>query len=129
MDMPYQFKKLYKRDEARALLPDVRKWLQQLAQLRTQLQKSDQRLSSLMEPGCEVGGDLVNTWVRQMVDIRGVLTEFQSREVLVKDLDRGLVDFPAIIAGKEVFLCWEKDEEDIEFWHDLDSGYSARERL
>ena len=43
--------------------------------------------------------------------------------------ERGLVDFPAILAGREVFLCWEQDEEDIEFWHDLASGYAGRERL
>jgi hypothetical protein len=47
----------------------------------------------------------------------------------LKDLERGLIDFPAIIGGKEVFLCWEQDEEDIEFWHDLDAGYAGRERL
>jgi len=35
----------------------------------------------------------------------------------------------AILDGKEVFLCWEQDEEDIEFWHDLHSGYAGRERL
>jgi len=40
-----------------------------------------------------------------------------------------LIDFPAIIGGNEVFLCWEQDEEDIEFWHDLESGYAGRERL
>ena len=55
--------------------------------------------------------------------------EFQRREIQVKDIDRGLMDFPAIIGGKEVFLCWEQDEEDIEFWHELDAGYAGRERL
>ena len=57
------------------------------------------------------------------------LREFQKREIQIKDLDRGLIDFPAILGGKEVFLCWEQDEEDIEFWHDLNSGYAGRERL
>jgi hypothetical protein len=42
---------------------------------------------------------------------------------------RGLVDFPAIMGGKEVFLCWESDEDDIEFWHDLETGYGGREKL
>ena len=40
-----------------------------------------------------------------------------------------LIDFPAIIGGREVFLCWEQDEDDIEFWHDIDAGYAGRERL
>ena len=59
-----------------------------------------------------------------------VMMEYlRMREIQVKDLERGLIDFPAIIGGKEVFLCWEQDEEDIEHWHDLDTGYAGREKL
>ena len=58
-----------------------------------------------------------------------LLREFESREIQLKDLERGLIDFPAIIGGREVFLCWEQDEDDIEFWHDLETGYAGRERL
>jgi hypothetical protein len=82
-----------------------------------------------MAPGCDLGGDVVNKWVRTLASLQEVLEEFQRREIQVKDVSRGLVDFPAIIGGKEVFLCWEQDEEDIEFWHDLDTGYAGRERL
>jgi len=127
--MAHQFSKHYTRDEAKALLPQLRKWLDQLEQARDHLLKYDKRLSSLMEPGRDAGGDLVNSWARTMADFRTLMGEFQQREILIKDIDRGLVDFPAIIGGKEVFLCWEKDEEDIEFWHDLDTGYAGRERL
>jgi hypothetical protein len=127
--MIYQFNKHYTRDEARALLPQIRQWLEQLDQLRRQLQSWDQRLSALMEAGNDTGGDLVNRWVRAIVETRELLEEFHEREILIKDVERGLVDFPAVIGGKEVFLCWEKDEEDIEFWHDLDTGYAGREKL
>ena len=127
--MAYRFQKHYTREEARALLAPVREWLRQVAHLRGQLEKSDQRLSGLMLPGCDVGGESVNTWVRTMTGLDTVLREFQQREIQIKDLDRGLIDFPAIIGGTEVFLCWEQGEEDIEFWHELDTGYAARERL
>jgi hypothetical protein len=127
--MAHQFTKHYTREEAQALLPQVRKWLEQLESSRERLLKYDKRLSALMEPGRDAGGDVVNTWARTMADFRGVLHEFQRREILIKDIDRGLLDFPAIIGGREVFLCWEKDEEDIEFWHELDTGYAGRERL
>jgi len=127
--MAHQFTKHYTREEAKALLPQVRQWLEQLERSRDHLLKYDKRLSSLMEPGCDAGGDLVNSWARTMADFREVMGEFQRREILIKDIGRGLIDFPAIIGGKEVFLCWEKDEEDIEFWHDLDTGYAGREPL
>ena len=127
--MAYQFRKHYTLDEARGLLPSVRQWLQQLDHHRGQLQKYDQRLTALMEPGRDAGGEMVSTWVRTLADMRDLLSEFEQREILIKDLERGLIDFPAIIGGKEVFLCWERDEDDIEFWHDLDTGYAGRERL
>ena len=129
MSSPYQFKKHYTREEARALLPQLRQWLEQLEEQRSQLQKLDRRLAALVESGADVGGTSVNSWVRVMADIRDLLANFQEREILVKDVERGLVDIPSIIGGREVFLCWEKDEEDIEFWHDLDTGYAGRERL
>lgn len=127
--MNHQFQKHYTRDEARALLPQLRQWLDRLASLRDELRKFELRLDGLMEPGCDVGGETVNRWVRTMSDIRELLVEFDSRQIQIKDIERGLIDFPAVIGGREVFLCWEKDEEDIEFWHDLDSGFAGRERL
>jgi hypothetical protein len=127
--MAYQFRKHYTREEARSLLPRIRRWLEELDGLRQKLHQYDQRLSTLMESGCDSGGDTVNRWVRAMIETRQTLLEFQQREIVIKDIDRGLVDFPAIVGGREVFLCWEKDEDDIEFWHDLDSGYAGRERL
>lgn len=127
--MAHQFSKHYTREEAQALLPKVRQWLQQLERSRDRLLAYDKRLSALMEPGRDAGGDLVNNWARTIAEFRRVMEEFQRREILIKDVDRGLVDFPAIIGGREVFLCWEKDEEDIEFWHELDTGYAGRERL
>lgn len=127
--MSHQFKKHYTREEARALLPQIRQWLKQLEHFRQQFNKLDKRLSTLTQDGRDAGGELVNDWVRTRADFESVLDEFQQREILIKDIDRGLLDFPAIIGGKEVFLCWEKDEDDIEFWHDLDTGYAGRERL
>jgi hypothetical protein len=119
----------YTREEARALLPKIRKWLKRLVQLRNSLQKLEKRLTAMMLPGCDLGGELVNDWVKALADLKSTLMEFHRREIQIKDLDRGLIDFPAIIDDKEVFLCWEQQEDDIDFWHDLDSGYAGREKL
>jgi hypothetical protein len=127
--MPNQFTKHYTRDEARALLPQIRQWLERLGHLRQATDRFDKRLGGLAEQGNDIGGDMVNQWIRTLADMQEVLAEFQRREIFIKDLSRGLIDFPAIIGGKEVFLCWEQDEEDVEFWHDLETGYGGRERL
>ncbi|MEK7686154.1 MAG: DUF2203 domain-containing protein [Verrucomicrobiota bacterium] len=127
--MPFQFSKHYTREEARALLPQVRQWLEELNEQRRKLEKFDERLTRLLGLGDDLGGDLVNRWVKCLGEIKGLLLKFQTREIQVKDLERGLIDFPAFVGGKEVFLCWEKDDEDIEYWHDLHTGYAGRERL
>ena len=127
--MGHRYNKHYTREEARALLPQVRLWFKRIAQLRRELEKQEERLAALMEPGRDVGGETVNCWVRTMAELREVFMEFHDREIQIKDLERGLIDFPAFVGGKEVFLCWEQDEEDVEFWHDLDTGYAGREPL
>jgi hypothetical protein len=127
--MTHQFQKHYTREEARALLPQLRTWLERLEELRAQVEKNDGRLAGMMTPGRDMGGELVNQSVRLLGEMKGLFQEFEQRGIVIKDLQRGLVDFPAIIGGREVFLCWEKDEEDVEFWHDIDSGYAGREPL
>lgn len=127
--MTCRFSKHYTRAEAEALLPQIRLWLKRLVQCRNDLQKYEKRLHAWLAPGRDLGGELVNAWVRTLADIRETLYEFYQREIQVKDLDRGLIDFPALLNGKEVFLCWEQAEGEIEFWHDLDAGYAGREPL
>ena len=129
MSEDYRFHKHYTREEARALLPQVRTWLARIGQLREKLAKREQQIESVFKAGCDAGGETVNCWIREMAEIRELFLEFHHREIQIKDISRGLIDFPAIIAGKEVLLCWEQDEEDIEFWHDLDAGYAGREKL
>jgi hypothetical protein len=93
------------------------------------LHRSEKRLSGLTGQGNDIGGETVNNWIRVLADMQELLAEFQERQIFIKDLERGLLDFPAIIGDKEVFLCWEQDEDKVEFWHDLETGFGGRERL
>jgi hypothetical protein len=127
--MKLRFEKHYTRDEARALLPEIRQWLARLNKLRKEVESFEHRLSQMAAQSSDIGGETVNDWIRALADMQQILVEFQRRQIFIKDLDQGLIDFPAIIGGREVFLCWESDEDDIEFWHDLESGFAGRERL
>ena len=127
--MSHRFQKHYTRDEAEALLPQLRAWLAELNRLREEVERYDKRLGGLNAEGQDTGGETVNNWIRALAGMQNILGEFQRREIFIKDLSRGLVDFPALIGGKEVFLCWESDEDTVEFWHDLDTGYGGREKL
>ena len=103
--------------------------IQKLSHLDERLQKAAEGVARLMADGQDRGGPTVEGYLGLRADTLEILSEFQKRQIFVKDLSRGLVDFPAIVAGREVFLCWERGDEDIEFWHDIDSGYAGRERL
>jgi hypothetical protein len=127
--MAHRFRKHYTRDEARALLPQVRVWLTQLKQERAMVERLDKRLGQIVHAGQDAGGETVNQFIKGLAAMKEALQEFAQRDIQIKDLERGLLDFPAFQAGREVFLCWEQDEDDIEFWHELDAGFAGRERI
>jgi hypothetical protein len=123
------FSRHYTLEEARALLPDIRQWLSRLDLLREQLQSANRTIEALLDTGADAGGSTVNQRIRFLAEMQSLFREFERREIQIKDLERGLIDFPSLREGQEVFLCWEKEEDDIEHWHDLDSGYSGRQSL
>jgi hypothetical protein len=63
---------------------------------------------------------------RSLVELSRSVGELEAVEVVLRDIDRGLVDFPALRDGEEVYLCWLIDEPEIGFWHEPDSGFAGR---
>jgi hypothetical protein len=56
-----------------------------------------------------------------------IARDLQRQGIVIKDLDRGIIDFPSIREnGEEVYLCWSLGEDDIEAWHPLDAGFAGR---
>ncbi|MCX8155231.1 MAG: DUF2203 domain-containing protein [Verrucomicrobiae bacterium] len=127
--MSYRFTKHYTLDEARALLPQVREWLKDLQNTGEALRKVDQQLLQMHRWGGDLGGPQVHAWLHLNLKCTELLAEFERRQILIKDVQRGLVDFPSLRGDREIFLCWEMDEEDIQFWHELDAGYAGREAI
>jgi hypothetical protein len=78
----------------------------------------------------EVEGEIENnTRIKKLADeIEGFMNELEEIGCYFKDwnFSIGLVDFPAIIDGKEVFLCWKSDEDDILYYHTIESGFAGR---
>ena len=66
---------------------------------------------------------------RALVEVSRALDELEAVEVVVRDIDRGLIDFPAIRDGEEIYLCWLLDEDEIGFWHEPDAGFAGRRPL
>jgi hypothetical protein len=61
--------------------------------------------------------------------LRAVVEEIQDTGCLIKDLDIGLIDFPTLFRGTEVYLCWKLGESAIEFWHGVDEGFRGRKPI
>lgn len=63
-------------------------------------------------------------------EINDLITEITDQGVVIQDIHRGLVDFPAYVHGEEVFLCYEIDDgEIILFWHGFEAGYAGRQPI
>lgn len=116
----------YTLEEANAALQWVGDVLVQLRTAREGLGDEEAR-EALSEAGPQNGGGQPGRVVSQaFLELRAGLTRLQEAEVVLRDLDRGLVDFPAVIDDREVYLCWLEDEDEIGYWHDLEEGFGGR---
>jgi hypothetical protein len=81
----------------------------------------------------DVSGQIENDpFIKKMADgVHGFIRELEEIGCFYKDWNFtiGLVDFPSIIDGNEVLLCWRSDEETIKFYHDMDSGFAGRRKI
>ena len=119
----------YTVEQANAALGWVLERIERLRAAREGLNDEEAR-TALQDAGPTNGGGEPGRVVSDaFLEMRNALVELQAMEVVLRDLDRGLVDFPSIRDGREVFLCWEESEEEIGFWHDLDTGYGGRRPL
>ncbi len=120
----------YTLEQAQAELPWVAEQLEAMRAARERLTDSDARRALAGGAVTNGGGSLGRQVGEAFLALRSGVQALEEREIVLRDLDRGLVDFPAFREGQEVYLCWvEAEEEDIAFWHDLDAGYAGRQEL
>jgi hypothetical protein len=117
-------------DEVNALLPRLRDLLGQLNQIREHVIALQPELHRVVEhaPG-NGGGRAASDAVADFQHFDRLIGEINRMGCLLKDVSHGLVDFPAIRDGREVYLCWQLGEPEVRFWHDLDAGFAGRQPL
>ena len=116
----------YSPAEANALLPKIKPVLRQLRDAKDLLVDEDaHELLSDAAPA-NGGGEAGRQVGKAFLEVRKLLGALQEAEIVVRDIDRGLVDFPSIRDGEEVYLCWELGEDAIGYWHDVETGYRGR---
>jgi hypothetical protein len=119
----------YTLEEARALLPWARERILALREARARLTDAEAHEALIGASGGNGGGETGKVVGEAFVELRAGVAGFAERDIVLRDLDRGLIDFPSLRDGREVYLCWIEGEDDIAFWHDLDAGYAGRQPL
>ncbi len=124
--------------EARAALPAVGRDIREAVLAKTRYQQAESALHDLGQRILMRGGVMVDTvkaeaWKKQRESgaqtLKTTLGRIENLGVVVKDLDVGLIDFPTLYKGHEVYLCWRMDEADIDFWHGTDEGFAGRKLI
>jgi hypothetical protein len=119
----------YTLEEASALLPWVAEQLGRLRSARDRLGDVDARAALAATGQANGGGQAGKTVSEGFLELRGLMLELREREIVLRDLDRGLIDFPALRGDEEVYLCWEEGEAEIGFWHEPEAGFAGRRSL
>ena len=128
--------KLFTREEAEALLPVVRPLLLEIQQLGREIAERESHLyidqNKLMSNGHKTSTD--SEALRQEIlalnsRIRAHVNTILDMDIIVKDLTEGLIDFPALLHGREVYLCWKLGEDGIHWWHEIEAGFAGRQPL
>ena len=124
-------------EEANEALAEVRPLTEELVAHRRALVELQERQAAVTTRIAGNGGNVEPSELQEVQhrldeEVAGIarcVARIHELGALVKDLDDGLVDFPARRGGEDVLLCWRLGEDAIEFWHGLDEGFSGRRPL
>lgn len=124
--------KLFTLEEANSLLSRVRPIVQSIQRSHRRL-ASFQTEAKLASEGAELGGGGMTRgpqYARLLLQLSMGAGQLESLGVQLKDYNQGLIDFPCMRDGRVVLLCWKADEGDqVEWWHDVESGFAGRQPI
>jgi len=125
-------------EQAEQLLPQVESALRDAISYKGEYEQAETECQEFQRRVMMSGGMLVdhdqllgrkNRRDAAALRLREALEKIQECGCLVKDLDMGLVDFPTLLNGEEVYLCWKLGEPGIQFWHGIHEGFRGRKAI
>lgn len=120
------------------MIPQLEQWLRQVIDSKKQVVELDSEFQEIQVRIQMMGGSELNPASiaekkllrNQNVErLKALVDNIQQSGCLVKDLDMGLIDFPALLNNQEVYLCWKLGEPRIDFWHGVSEGFAGRKRI
>jgi hypothetical protein len=130
--------KYFNREEAEELLPVIRQILEDARKQKRTLDSITAEISHAASRIMMLGGSLPpfaelkrkkSQCDKVSEQLAQSISEIQQTGCLIKDLDSGLVDFPSLRKGEEVYLCWKLGEARIGYWHRIEEGFAGRRPL
>ncbi len=124
--------------QAEKVLPEVAESIREAVALRDRYQTMEGEWQSFSERLATTGGMQVDrAWVVEQKNrreetasaLKQAIEKVHEFGCVVKDLDMGLVDFPTLFQGEEVYLCWKLGEPGIQFWHGVEEGFRGRKPI
>jgi hypothetical protein len=130
--------RFYAVDEANAVLGEVGPLLATLADQRAELIRLRDRARAAPYTSGSGSSDALDPEEGRLIRLRmqGVIDQMTAAVaridglgITLRDIETGLIDFPALVSGRQVWLCWRSGETDVAFWHELDTGFGGRRPL
>jgi len=124
--------------QAERLIPEVDSAIREAISLKaeyaaaeTEVQQQTRRITMSGGVHVDLNGilQLKNRRDERAARLKEAIDDIHGFGCLVKDLDIGLIDFPTLLRGEEVYLCWKMGEPAIEFWHGVQEGFRGRKKI
>ena len=104
--------------------------MDEIQAIRQKVMSSQPEVWSALEKSVGNGGNRsLSLLIQDFEQLDALVHSILELGVLIKDINIGLLDFPALREGREVYLCWQLGEGEIAFWHEVDSGYAGRQPI
>ncbi len=124
--------------EVNAMLPALQTLIERLQFLLKEARAHHRELRLIKAVGHHEDGTLImasdyriarRRFEAAVQEVEEIVANIEDAGCIVRSIDLGLVDFPAVINGEEVFLCWRAGEPEVMYYHNKDDGYAGRRRL
>jgi len=127
---PFSSERIFTLAEANALVPELEQHWTSIKEGRQILIETRDEVKKASAQASSGGGTVVGVkYIKGLQNINGSLHAIQELGVVIKDVEIGLCDFPFMYNDKLVFLCWKSGEDQVSWWHDIDSGYNNRQPI
>ena len=123
-------KRIFTFSEASSMLPQLEESFEEIGVERSVIVNSRDEIKKASNNAELSGGSTHGPrYIKALEAISKHIDKIHEGGVVVKDLETGLCDFPFMMDGRMVYLCWKLGEPDIKWWHETDAGFADRKPL